>query len=125
MLSVEVEALIREYTRRYVAQDIDGVVELCLVPFLAIREGRPIHMADRGAVHDHFKTVIAAYQAAGFASFSAVEIDTRALGDRAAFTTIRWNALAPDGSIARDSWTTYHVLRTDEGWRFLSYTNHF
>jgi hypothetical protein len=125
MLSVEVEALIREYTRRYVGQDIDGVVELCLVPFLAIREGRPIHMADRGAVHDHFETVIAAYQAAGYASFSAVEIDTTPLGDQAAFTTVRWNALGADGAVARDSRTTYHVLRTDDGWRFVSYTNHF
>ena len=120
-----VERLIAEYTRRYVAQDIDGVTDLCLVPFLAVREGRPIHMPDRGAVYDHFKTVIAAYQAAGYASFSAVDIDTRALGERAAFTTIRWNALASDGSIARDSRTTYHLLSTDAGWRFLSYTNHF
>ena len=120
-----VEGLIAEYTRRYVAQDIDGVTDLCLVPFLAIREGRPIHMAERGAVHEHFRSIIAAYQTAGFASFTAVEIDIHPLGEHAAFATVRWNALDRGGVVARDTRTTYHLLSTGAGWRFLSYTNHF
>ena len=66
-----------------------------------------------------------AYRAAGYASFEPVEIDTRALGDRSAFTTVRWHALGQDERVARDSLTTYHVNRTESGWRFLSYTNHF
>jgi hypothetical protein len=124
-MTTAVAALIHEYTRRYVAHDVEGVTDLCVVPFLAIREGRPIHLADRDAIHDHFMTVMDAYRSAGFSSFSPVEIDTRHLGDHAAFTTVRWHALGPDGGIARDSRTTYHVLATESGWRFLSYTNHF
>ena len=120
-----VEGLLDEYTRRYVDQDIDGVTELCLVPFLAVREGRAIHLADRSAVHDHFATVIAAYQAAGFAGFSAVDIDIHPLGEQAALATVRWNALDGGGAVVRDTKTTYHLLDTDAGWRFLSYTNHF
>ena len=120
-----VEGLIAEYTSRYVAQDIDGVAELCLVPFLAIREGRPIHMAERRAVNDHFRTIIAGYQTAGFASFSAVEIEVHPLGDQAPNATVRWNALDRSGAVARDTRTTYHLLQTEAGWRFLSYTNHF
>ena len=42
-----------EYIRRYSERDVDGVTELCLAPFLAIREGVPIHMPDRDAVRDH------------------------------------------------------------------------
>ena len=120
-----VDAFMHEYTRRYVAQDVDGVVAMCEAPFLAIREGRAIHMPDRDAVREHFATVIAAYAKAGFSSFAPVEIDTRELGDHAAFTTVRWHALDADGIVARDSRTTYHLLATDDGWRFLSYTNHF
>jgi hypothetical protein len=115
----------QEYTRRYVAHDEEGVTELCICPFLAIREGIPIHLADRAAVRDHFATVMDAYRDAGYASFSPVEIDTRELGERAAFTTVRWQALDHDGNVARDTMTTYHVLSTPAGWRFLSYTNHF
>ena len=120
-----VESLMNEYTRRYVAHDEEGVAELCLYPFLAIREGAPIHLLDRNAVRDHFATVMDAYRDAGFSSFAPVAIDTRQLGDRAAFTTVRWHALDTDGKVARDTLTTYHLLATPAGWRFLSYTNHF
>jgi SnoaL-like domain len=120
-----VESLMHEYTRRYTAYDADGVTELCLWPFMAIREGVPIHLADREAVRDHFLTIMDAYRDAGYADFSPVEIDTRHLGERAAFTTVRWHALDTDGNVARDTLTTYHLLASPAGWRFLSYTNHF
>ena len=46
VVSVEatVDAVMDEYIRRYSERDLDGVTELCLAPFLAIREGVPIHM---------------------------------------------------------------------------------
>ena len=124
-MDTEIRALIDGYTRRYVAADIDGVTDLCEVPFLAIREGHAIHMPDRSAVRDHFARIIAGYQAAGFASFAPVELDIHPMGERSAFVTVRWHALDGDGQIARDSRTTYHVLASEAGWRILSYTNHF
>ena len=124
-MTAAVDSLVHEYTRRYVGRDAGGITQLCLCPFLAIREGIPIHLADRTAVRDHFTTIIEAYRQAGYASFSPVAIDTRELGEHAAFTTVRWHALDTDGNVARDSLTTYHTLATPDGWRFLSYTNHF
>jgi hypothetical protein len=124
-MTAAVDSLIHEYTRRYTAHDADGVTELCLVPFLAIRQGVPIHLANRAEVHDHFRTIINAYRDAGYASFSPVEINTRQLAELAAFTTVRWHALDSDGNVVRDTRTTYHVLATSNGPRFLSYTNHF
>ena len=120
-----IESLIREYTRRYVAHDEEGVTELCLCPFLAVREGVPIHLADREAVRDHFARIMDVYRDAGYATFSPVAIDIHELGERAAFVTVRWHAMDAEGKVARDSQTTYHLLATPEGWRFLSYTNHF
>jgi hypothetical protein len=58
-------------------------------------------------------------------AFRPVAIDTHQLGERAAFTTVRWYALDIDGNVARDTLTTYHLLAIPAGWRFLSYTNHF
>ena len=124
-MSESIDAFIHEYTRRYVAHDVDAVVDLCEVPFLAVREGKPIHMADREAVYDHFAFVIDAYANAGYSSFAPVEIDTHELGERSAFTTVRWHAFDAEGNVARDSRTTYQLLSTESGWRFLSYTNHF
>ena len=54
-----------------------------------------------------------------------VELDVRELGEHAVFATVRWNALDAEGAVLRDTRTTYHLLATLDGWRFLSYTNHF
>jgi ketosteroid isomerase-like protein len=124
-MAAAIESLIHEYARRYSAREVDGVIELCLWPFVAVREGAAIHLADRAAVRDHFTAMIDAYRDAGYASFAAVAIDTRQLGERAAFATVRWHALDADGEVARDTTTTYHLLATPDGWRILSYTNHF
>jgi SnoaL-like domain len=114
-----------EYIRRYSERDVEGVTELCLAPFLAIREGVPIHMPDRDAVRNHFAAMIDAYRGGGVATWKRVEIDVRELGEHAVFATVRWNALDAGGQVLRDTRTTYHLLATRDGWRFLSYTNHF
>ncbi len=120
-----VDAFMDEYIRRYSERDVDGVTELCLAPFLAIREGVPIHMPDRDAVRDHFAAMIDAYRGGGVAVWRRVESDTNELGPDAVFTTVRWNALDAQGEVLRDTRTTYHLLSTPAGWRVLSYTNHF
>jgi hypothetical protein len=124
-MSTPVDSLIHEYARRYTAYDPDAVTDLCREPFLAIREGVAIHLPDRDAVRDHFAKVMDAYRGSGAATWSPVEIDTHQLGEHAAFTTVRWNALDVEGNLLRDTRTTYHLLADPAGWRFLSYTNHF
>ena len=79
-MTVAVDSLMHEYTRQYVARDAEAVTDLCLCPFLAIREGVAIHLTERAAVRDHFMTIIDAYRDAGYSSFSPVAIDTRELG---------------------------------------------
>ena len=124
-MATTVAPFMDEYIRRYSERDVDGVTELCLSPFLAIREGVPIHMPDRDAVRDHFAAMIDAYRGGGVATWKRVEIDVHELGENAVFATVRWNALDADGQVLRDTRTTYHLLATPHGWRFLSYTNHF
>ena len=101
------------------------MTELCLYPFVAIRGGAAIHLADRDAVREHFAAMMDAYRGAGAATWSPVEIDNHQLGEHASFATVRWNALDTDGKLLRDTLTTYHLLGGPAGWRFLSYTNHF
>jgi hypothetical protein len=83
-------------------------------------------MLDRGAVWDHFASAIEAYRkAAQVENWKRISLDVRQLGDYAVFATGHWNALDTDGQVVRDTWTSYHLLSTPDGWRFLSYTNHF
>lgn len=121
-------SLIHDYARRYSAHDAEGVTDLCVWPFVAIRGGEAIHLADRAAVRDHFAAMMDAYRGQGAAVWSPVEIDSHPLGEHATFETVRWNALDSNGNVLRDTQTTYHLLAAPEkaeGWRFLSYTNHF
>lgn len=46
-------------------------------------------------------------------------------GLASAVAAVRWNARDSDGNVTRDTRTTYHALAGPQGWRFLSYTNHF
>jgi hypothetical protein len=124
-VSATVEAVMDEYIRRYSKRDVEGVTELCLAPFLAIREGIPIHMPDRDTVRDHFAAMIDAYRGSGVATWKRIAIDVHELGKDAVFATVRWNAFDSEGNVLRDTRTTYHLLSTADGWRFLSYTNHF
>jgi hypothetical protein len=124
-MTATVESCIQEYARRYSEHDSEAVTELCHYPFLAIRSGAPIYLPDRDAVRDHFATIMNTYRGGGAATWSPVAIDTRRLGEYAAFATVRWNALGADGNVVRDTETTYHLLADPAGWRFLSYTNHF
>jgi hypothetical protein len=124
-MSATVDSFFADYARRYTEGDVEGVTSLCLLPFLAVRRGEAIHMPDHGAVWDHFASAIAAYRRAADAEkWTPVEIDARHLGEYSVFTTV-WNALDADGHVVRDTWTSYQLLATPDGWRFLSYTNHF
>ena len=120
-----VDGVMDEYIRRYSERDVEGVTDLCLVPFLAIREGVPIHLPDRDAVRDHFAAMIDTYRGTGVATWKRIENEVHELGEHAVFATVRWNALDSEGNLLRDTRTTYHLLATPDGWRFLSYTNHF
>lgn len=78
-------------------------------------EREPRFFADRDAVRNHFTAMIDVYRAAGYRSFAPVAIDTRQLGERAAFTTVRWHSLDAKGNVARDTLTAYHLLATRGG----------
>jgi SnoaL-like domain len=121
-----VVSIFDEYTRRYSERDVEGVTNLCLWPFLAIRNGKTIHLPDRDAVRDHFANAIIAYRVTkGDLTWTPIEIEARELGEHSVFATLHWNAVDADGQVLRDTWTSYQLLATPDGWRFLSYTNHF
>ncbi len=125
-MNASVVSTFDEYTRLYSDRDVEGVTDLCLWPFLAVRRGEAIHMPDRAAVRDHFANAIIAYRVTtGVVAWTPVEIDARQLGEHSVFATLHWNAVNAEGQVVRDTWTSYQLLATPDGWRFLSYTNHF
>ncbi len=125
-MSATVEAFFDEYIRYYEEGDVRAVVNLCHVPFLAVRRGEAIHMAESSAVWDHFAAAIDAYRrAADVKTWKRLETDSRQLGEDSVFASVHWNALDANGKLVRDTWTSYQLLAAPEGWRLLSYTNHF
>lgn len=120
----EFESFFASYAETYMASDVASISEVYEAPFLAVREGHAIHLPDRAAVRDHLAGLMAAYRNAGAARADIAEIDAKSLGRSSAVITVHWNVLDSAGSMVRDLRTTYHVLRTDKGFRILSYTNH-
>ncbi len=124
-VTARVQSTVDEYIHRYSERDVEGVTDLCLWPFLAVRKGAAIHLPDRAAVRDHFAGAIVAYRVIGVVAWTQVEIYARQLGESSVFATVHWNALGAGGEVLRDTWTSYQLLDARDGWRFLSYTNHF
>ena len=124
-MTATVDSLLDEYQRRYTERDAEGVTNLCVWPFVAIRRGEVIHLLDREAVRDHFASAVQAYRFTGVVTWRRVETTARQLGESSMFVTVNWNTVNEDGRVLRDSWTSYQLLTTADGWRFLSYTNHF
>jgi hypothetical protein len=125
-VSATVDSFLDEYTRRYEEGDVRGVTNLCNVPFFAVRRGEAINMPDSGAVWDHFAGAIGAYRrAAGVETWTRLETDIRQLGEHSVFASVHWNALDANEEVVRDTWTSYQLLAGSDGWRLLSYTNHF
>jgi hypothetical protein len=125
-VSATVEAFLDEYIRHYEAGDVRAVVNLCHVPFLAVRRGEAIHMSESSGVWDHFASAIDAYRrAAGVKTWKRLETDSRQLGEYSVSASVHWNALDAKGKLVRDTWTSYQLLAAPEGWQLLSYTNHF
>ena len=119
----DVDGFFARYAQLYMASDADAVVDMCEVPFLAVRSGAAFHLLDRQAVHDHFAHNMAGYRASGAASADIVDIDAREQGTDAVIATVHWHVLAKDGSMVRDFHTSYQLIVTDP-WRIISYVNH-
>ena len=125
-MAAEIGALLELYIARYEEGNLQGIADLCLTPFFAVRKGELIVMPDRGAVLTHFAAAIDAYRrAAHVQTWAAREMNTLQLGEYSAFVTVHWNALDSDEQVVRNTWTSYQLLTTAEGWRIMSYTNHF
>lgn len=120
----DVATFFTQYAERYMASDVDAISAMYEAPLLAVREGRAIHLRDRTAVREHLAELMKAYRSAGAARADIAELDVMSLGKSGAMATIRWRVLNEAGTLLRDFRSTYHLLRADDAWRILSYTNH-
>ena len=116
--------MLDEYGRCYLDGDTAGVVALCEVPFLAVRDGETFYLPDLQAVLDHFQEHIDAYHAAGAAGIERASVDLHRLGQRSCIATVCWHVLGRDGELVKERITTYQLVASDGSWRILSYTNH-
>jgi hypothetical protein len=105
------------------AADTMAVADMCDAPFLAVRGGSAIHLADREAVADHLAGLMDSYRQAGAATADIAELDVLAQGDSAALATVRWNVRTAAGELIRDFRTSYQLVGP-EPWRIVSYVNH-
>ena len=120
-----IERFFETYAERYMASDADEIAAMYEVPFLAVREGRAIHLGDREAVREHLAALMEAYRNAGATRATIAELQVTQLDRSSVIATVRWNALTADGTLLRDFTTSYQMLREESGeWRILSYTYH-
>ncbi len=62
MSDAPIERFFEMYAERYMASDADAIAAMYEVPFLAVREGRSIHLGDAGAAREHLVGLMDAYR---------------------------------------------------------------
>ncbi|MGH2800086.1 MAG: DUF6841 family protein [Thermoleophilaceae bacterium] len=125
MSEAGIERFFERYAERYMATDVDAVAAVYEVPFLAVRESRPIHLLDRDAVREHLAGLMDAYRNAGAKRATIADLQVTQLDSASVIATVRWNALAEDGALLREFTVSYQMLRQEpDGWRIFSYTYH-
>lgn len=112
------------YAQLYMKSDVDAVSATYEAPFLAVRNGRAIHLTDRKAVRDHLAELMDAYQRSGAMRADIAGLDVVSLGKSSQSVTVHWHVIGEGGEVVKDFRTTYQLLRDGTGWRILSYTNH-
>lgn len=120
---MDLSAFFDRYAERYMASDAEAVADMCDAPFMAVRSGTPIHLADRAAVVEHLSGLMAAYRQAGAAKAEIAGIEVLGQGNRAQAGTVHWHVRSADGGMIRDFRTTYQLVGPDP-WRIVSYVNH-
>lgn len=121
-MSSEIRELFERYADRYMAGDAEAVADMCTAPFLAVRNGAPIYLADRPSVVEHLAGLMAAYAQLGAAVAQITDIDQLAQGDSATLVTVHWNVRSASGETIRDFRTSYQLVGRPS--RIASYVNH-
>lgn len=121
-MSTDIRALFEHYADRYMAGDAEAVADMCTAPFLAVRSGVPIHLADRPALVEHLAGLMTAYARSGASVALIEDIAQLEQGDRAVLVTIHWNVRSATGTTIRDFRTSYQLVGRPS--RIVSYVNH-
>ena len=77
------------YIRWYAEGDVDGAAEVCVVPFVVVRDGVEIRLPDHDAMREHLAAVMEGFRTSGVARWGRIETDLNELGDRTIFATVR------------------------------------
>lgn len=121
-MSIEIQELFERYAERYMAGDAEAVADMYTVPFLAVRNGDPIHLAERVSVVEHLAGLMSAYARSGGAVAEISDIDLLEQGDSATLVTVHWNIRTASGEMIRDFRSSYQLVGRPS--RIVSYVNH-
>jgi ketosteroid isomerase-like protein len=121
-MSIEIRDLFERYADRYMAGDAEAVADMYTAPFIAVRNGAPMHLADRQGVVEHLAGLMAAYARSGAAVAQIKDIDLLEQGDRATLATVHWNVRSARGEMIRDFRTSYQLVGRPP--RIVTYVNH-
>jgi ketosteroid isomerase-like protein len=121
-MATEIQEFFELYADRYMAGDAQAVADMYRAPFVAVRNGTPIDLADRQAVVEHLAGLMSAYARSGAAVALIRDIALLEQGDSAMLATVHWDVRSAIGETIRDFRTSYQLVGRPP--RIVSYVNH-
>lgn len=120
---------VREFFDAFVAafREFDGplVAQRYATPCMSVdAQGKLRSFRTRAEIADYFQSVLAAYREQGCRSCRFSDPEVVAMGCNSTLATVTWELLRGDGSILTTWRESYHLVRTGDGLRIATSTDH-
>lgn len=124
-LQTEVAAFFDAFVQAFRSFDGKKIAERYAAPYLALNaEGVLTLLPTQADIASYFQTVLDNYLAQGCRSCRYLELEVLALGSQSSIGTVTWEMLDHDGKVLSSWRESYNFMRTENGLRIFSSTDH-
>lgn len=124
-LQTEVAAFFDAFMEALRSFDGKKIAERYAAPYLALNgEGTLALLSTQADIASYFQTVLDNYFAQGCRSCRYLELEVIAVGSQSAMGSVTWELLDQDGKVLSSWRESYNFLRTENGLRIFSSTDH-
>jgi len=96
------------------------VASLFMTPGFAVRQdGSLVQFAERGDVATYYQGVLDRYRTEGCMTCRYADLESSIVDDKTLTSTVSWDLLRGDGTVARHWRQTYYLARFDGNWRIF------
>ena len=124
-LTGEISQFFEDYNLAFAGRDGEAIAMFYHVPCVTMRGDGSTHcFQSREQLRAFFQEVSDRYAREGASSAVFYDLTVQSLGGRSLLATLQWQNRRPDGSVTRQWWQSYNIVRNGDRWEMFAATFH-